>query len=102
MLITNPVAEWARDQVAAEEFARAVSCEKGGSTRAGLGSPADEVQVSRGPVVSAKPEPLGRAGGLARILATMVRQAYVGPRERERARVNADRLLETIRVLSIL
>jgi hypothetical protein len=102
MLITNPVAEWARDRVAADELTRAVSCEEGGSTRAALSSPADEVQVWRGPVVSARPEPLGTASGLGRILATMVRQAYVGPRERERAWANADRLLETIRVLSIL
>jgi hypothetical protein len=102
MLITNPGAEWARDHVPADELGRAVSCEKRGSTRAALGSPAHEVQVSRGPVVSARPEPLGTAGGLARILATMVHQAYVGPGEQERARANADRLLETIRVLSIL
>jgi hypothetical protein len=95
MLIRNPVAEWARDHVPADELGRAVSCEK-------RGSPADEVHVSRGPVVSARPEPLATAGGLARILTTMVRQAYVGPRERERARANGDRLLETIRVLSIL
>jgi len=102
MLITNPVAEWARDHVAADELARAVSGEEGGSTRAALGSPADEGQIWRGPVVSARPEPLGTASGLARILAAMMRQAYVGLRDRERARANADRLLETIRVLSIL
>jgi hypothetical protein len=36
------------------------------------------------------------------MLAAMVRQAYEGPRDRERARANAERLLETIRVFSVL
>jgi hypothetical protein len=65
-------------------------------------SAADEVEVSGAPVVAARPEPLGTTGGLARILAAMTRQAHDGPRDRERARANAERLLETIRVLSIL
>jgi hypothetical protein len=80
-----------------------VFAEKGEAARAAFDcSATDTVQGSRAPVVSARPEPLSTAGGLARILAAMMRQAYVGPRDRESARANADRLLEAIRVLSIL
>jgi hypothetical protein len=50
----------------------------------------------------ARPATLGTTRGLGRILAAMTRQGYERPRDLERARASADRLLETIRVLSIL
>jgi hypothetical protein len=103
MLIRNPVAEWTRDHPAGEELRRTVFAEKGQATQASFDfSPADAVLSCGTPVVLARPEPPSAAGRLARILPTMVRQAYVGARERERTRANADRLLETIRVLSSL
>ncbi len=97
-MLTNPVAELTREHAGANESGRVVLAEKGEVSRAAL----DEVEAPRASVVAARPEPLGTTGGLARILAAMTRQAYDGPRDRERARANADRLLETIRVLSIL
>jgi hypothetical protein len=36
------------------------------------------------------------------MLITLMRQPYEGPRDRARARAHADRLVETIRVLSSL
>jgi hypothetical protein len=88
----NRAAEWARHH----ELGQSVFVGKDESARTAVDL------ADAAPVVPVRPEPPGAAGRLARILMAMVRQTYVGPRERERVRANADRLLETIRVLSAL
>jgi hypothetical protein len=91
----NRVTGWTRDHSAG-------FVAKGDSARTAVDASADAVQSSGARVVPVTPEPLGAAGGLARILVALVRQTCAGPRERERVRANADHLLETIRVLSAL
>jgi hypothetical protein len=59
-------------------------------------------QDSAAPAVALRSEPLGATGGLTRILMALMRQAYAAPRDRARARANADLLLETIRLSSVL
>jgi hypothetical protein len=72
----------------------------GQTNRAGY-SPAEDV-VAAAPAGAERLEPLGVTGGLRRALTAMMRLGWAGPRDQERARANADRLLETIRVLSAL
>jgi hypothetical protein len=98
----NRVAERTRDHPAGEDLGSTVFVGTGEANRTAVASPADAVQSSGALVVPVRLEPLGAAGGLARILVALVRQTYVGPRQRECVRANADRLLETIRVLSAL
>jgi hypothetical protein len=65
--------------------------------------PAGALAVEEGPGSAAeRSEPFGTAGGLTRILTALTRQVYAAQRDRQRARANADRLLETIRLNSIL
>jgi len=89
MPTTNPVAEWIPDHVGTDELGSPVR--NGGPSRAAFdSSTGGAVHGCGSPVVSARPESLGTASGLARILAALMRQAYVGPRDRERAGANAD------------
>jgi hypothetical protein len=91
----NRVTEWTRDRSAG-------FVGKGDSARTAVDASADAVQGSGARVAPVRAEPLGAAGGLARILVALVRQTCAGPRERRRVRANADLLLETIRTLSAL
>jgi hypothetical protein len=101
MPITSPAAEWTQ-QPGAQDLGRVRPVEKGASPAALSPREADDAVVCGVHAVPARPEPLGTPGGLARLLAAMLRQPTEGPRHQERARANADRLLETIRVLSAL
>jgi hypothetical protein len=100
MLNTKAVTDWTRDHFSAGEPGRVVFGEHG-ETRTACSSTADEVQVPA-PAVAERPVGLGLAGALARILMATMRKASTGPTHRERARANADVLLETIRAHSIL
>jgi hypothetical protein len=103
MPITSPVAEWTQAQPEAQDLERVAPVEKGATSAALSSRGVDDVEVVCGVhAVTARPEPLGTQGGLARILAAMMRRPYEGPSHRERAQANADRLLETIRVLTAL
>ena len=94
---TNVVTDWTRHQIG-----RVVFGETGVTTQRAYSSTADEVQVPAAPAVAGRPVGLGPAGALARILIAAMRRTSAGPTHRERARANADLLLETIRAHSIL
>jgi hypothetical protein len=102
MPITSRVAEWTQAQPEAQDLGRVAPVEKGATSAALSSRGVDDVEVCGVHAVTARPERLGTQGGLARILAAMMRRPYEGPSHREHARANADRLLETIRVLTAL
>ena len=102
MPIKSGVVAWTRYHPVVNALGRVVFSGTGDAARPTRSSVADEVQGSAALAVAERPAPLGTTGGLARILTAMMRQAYAGPSDRERTRANADRLVETIRVLSIL
>ncbi len=98
MTSASPVTEWTQGHSGARDVGRLIA-EQGEVTRTGPGSrEADDIQRA-GP---ARPEPIGAFGGLARLLAVMIREPHEGPRDHGRYRAHAERLVETIRALSAL
>jgi hypothetical protein len=93
----NVVTDWTRHQIG-----RVVFGETGVTTQRAYSSTSDEVRVPAAPAGAERPVGLGLAGALTRILMATMRQVSTGPTHRERARANADVLLETIRAHSIL
>jgi hypothetical protein len=59
-------------------------------------------QVSNTQIVAPRSRLLGACGALDRILTELARRPYAKPRERTSARMSADRLAETIRLLTAL
>jgi hypothetical protein len=74
----------------------------GKTTRTAGSLAMEEGHGSAAPAVALSSEPLGATGGLTRTLMALTRQACAAPRDRARARANADLLLETIRLSSVL
>jgi hypothetical protein len=71
--------------------------------RTAIRSESDEdVQLPDSQVVASRSRLLGAHGGLDRILMALMRQLNQGSTTRAHARASADRLHETIRVLSVL
>jgi hypothetical protein len=99
---TKAVTNWTRHHSPPGELGRVVLGEQGKTTRTDRSFAADEVQVPAVPAVSERSVGLGPAGALARILIAAMRRTSAGPTHRERARANADVLVETIRAHSIL
>jgi hypothetical protein len=102
MPIKSTAADWTRYHAVVGALGRVILGETGKTTRTAGSLAVEEGQDSAAPAVALRSEPLGATGGLTRILTALMRQAYAAPRDRARARANADLLLETIRLSSVL
>jgi hypothetical protein len=103
MLTMNVIAEWARQHPKTRSFWRLAGPRRSEVARAGRASGEAAQARPGGPrAVAAWPEPFAAQGAFSRMLITLLRQPDEGPRDRARARAHADRLVETIRVLSSL
>ena len=103
MLTMNVISEWARQHPKTWHFRRVAGPRKIAVTRAGRGSGNGADVPRRDPrAVPARPELFGVPAGLFRVLVALMRQPYEGASDRARARAGADRLVETLRVLSAL
>jgi hypothetical protein len=105
MPIRSTVADWTRHprhHPVAGALGRVAFGGRGKATRPAGALAVEEGPGSAAPAIAQRSEPPGTAGGLTRILTALTRQAYAARRDRQRARANADLLLETIRLNSIL
>jgi hypothetical protein len=103
MLTMTVIAEWARQHPRTQTLWRVAAARRAEVTAAGaVFRDAADILPGDTPGVAARPAPLGAHGAVSRILVALMRQQYEGPRDPARARAHADRLVETIRVLSSL
>ena len=102
MSTTKLAVGWIRERWEAQDLVRAVRREKRTAGAAIDADGTDDRQLSVSQTGTPGSRLLGAHGGLDRILMAVMRQLNQCPSSRANSRASADRLYETIRVLSVL
>jgi hypothetical protein len=102
MPIMSAVADWTRHHLVGGALGRVAFGGAGETPRTAGSLVVEDGQESAARAVAERSEAPGTSGGLTRILTALMRQAYAARRDRQRARANADLLLDMIRLNSIL